>query len=90
VFYNGGGFFQNAEQYPNTQVIGTYDHGLPAVVLIHYGKGKVLLSGVHFEYDPSLINADNQHMQKMKESLREDTEVREVLFKDLMTLIGVQ
>ncbi|MBM3631979.1 MAG: biotin--protein ligase [Alphaproteobacteria bacterium] len=90
VFYNGSGFFQNAEQYPNTRVIGTYDHGLPALIFIHYGKGKVLLSGVHFEYDPSLINTDNQHMQKIKESLREDNEVREVLFKDLMTLIGVK
>jgi biotin--protein ligase len=90
VFYNGGGFFENAEQYPNTKVIGTYDNDLPAIILINYGTGKVLLSGVHFEYDPSLLNSKNQHIQKIIESLREGNELREVLFEDLMTLIGAK
>ena len=90
VFYNGGGFFENAEQYPNTKVIGTYDNNLPAIILINYGKGKVLLSGVHFEYDPSLLNSKDQHIQKIIEPLREGNDLREVLFEDLMKLIGVK
>jgi|LauGreDrversion4_2_1035121.scaffolds.fasta_scaffold61220_3 glutamine amidotransferase-like uncharacterized protein len=87
VFYNGGGFFQNAEQYPNTNIVGFYDNGLPAIILIHYGKGKVLLSGVHFEYDPSLMNSKDQHTQKIIESLRQGHTLREVLFEDLMKLV---
>ncbi len=90
VFYNGGGFFENADQYPNTMVIGRYDHGLPAIILIHCGKGKVLLSGVHFEYDPSLLNSENQHIQKIIDPLREGNELRKVLCADLMTLIGAK
>lgn len=35
VFYNGGGFFENAEQYSNTKVIGTYENNLPAIILIN-------------------------------------------------------
>jgi glutamine amidotransferase-like uncharacterized protein len=88
VFYNGGGFFENAEQYPNAKVIGTYDNNLPAIILINYGKGKVLLSGVHFEYDPFLLNSKDQHIQKIIEPLREGNESREVLFKNLMGVLG--
>ncbi len=61
---NGGGFFENAEQYPNTKVVATYENDLPAFILINYGKGKYLLSGVHFEYDPFLLSSKNQHIKK--------------------------
>lgn len=90
VFYNGGGFFENAERYLNTKVIGTYDNKLPAIILINYGKGKVLLSGVHFEYDPSLLNSNDQHIKKMIEPLHKDNASREVLFDHLIKLIGVK
>jgi glutamine amidotransferase-like uncharacterized protein len=90
VFYNGGGFFENAEQYPNTNVIGTYDNHLPAIILIHYGRGKVLLSGVHFEYDPFLLNAKDQHIQKIIAALHQENASRKVLFGHLMELIGVK
>lgn len=90
VFYNGGGFFKNAEQYPNTKVIATYENNLPAIILINYGKGKVLLSGVHFEYAPSLLNSKDQHIQKIIEPLSKGNDLRKVLFENLMKLIGVE
>ncbi len=89
VFYNGGGFFHHAEAYPNTQVIGTYDNNLPAIIFIHYGKGKVLLSGVHFEYDPFLLDTQDPYIQKILKPLRKDNTVRKVLFKDLMQLLEI-
>jgi len=89
VFYNGGGYFKNAEQYPNTKVIGTYENDLPAIILIDYGKGKVLLSGVHFEYDPSLLNSQDPYIQKTIAPLHEGNHSRKALFNHLMELIGV-
>jgi glutamine amidotransferase-like uncharacterized protein len=89
VFYNGGGFFQNAAQYPNTTILGTYDNGLPAIILINHGKGKVLLSGVHFEYTPSLLDANDSHIQKIIQPLRQNNPSRKQLFKNLMTVMGI-
>ena len=34
VFYNCGGFFENAESYPNTKVIATYENNLPAIIFV--------------------------------------------------------
>ena len=90
VFYHGGGFFNHANAYPNTQVIGTYDNQLPAIILINYGKGKVLLSGVHFEYDPSLLDTNDPYIQKIIKPLRANNPIRKQLFKNLMQLIGIK
>lgn len=89
VFYNGGGFFQDAAQSPNTKILGTYDNGLPAIILINHGKGKVLLSGVHFEYTPSLLDASDSHIQKIIHPLHHDNTSRKTLFKNLMKIMGI-
>ena len=89
VFYNGGGFFENAEKYPNTSIVGTYDNDLPAIILIHYGKGKVLLSGVHFEYDPALLNQNDEYIKKIIDPLRKANNTRKILFNQLMKAIGI-
>lgn len=87
VFYHGGGFFENAEKYSNTEVIGTYDNNFPAIIFINYGKGKVLLSGVHFEYDPFLLNSKDRHLQKIIAPLQKSNALREILFDHLIKLI---
>ncbi|MBL3285010.1 putative biotin-protein ligase domain protein [Rickettsiales endosymbiont of Paramecium tredecaurelia] len=89
VFYNGGGFFKDAQQYPNTEVIATYTNHLPAIVLIKYNKGKVLLSGVHFEYDPFLLDSNDKYIQKIIKQLIEGDEERTALFNRLMQLLIV-
>lgn len=65
VFYNGGGFFKDADRFPHTRVIAYYDRHLPAAINLPYGKGSVLLSAVHFEYDPFLLDARDTHLQKI-------------------------
>ncbi len=46
AFYYGGPYFEG-----EGKVLATYSiNGKPAVVLSSYGDGRVLLSGVHFEY----------------------------------------
>lgn len=89
VFYNGGGFFEDAEQYSNTKVIGIYENNLPAIILVHYGKGRVLLSGVHFEYDPFLLSDNDQHIKKIIDPLNKYNDSRKELFNYLMKIIGI-
>lgn len=48
VYYNGGGYFVGA----NRGVLATYPDGKAAIVSCSVGKGKAILSGVHYEYYP--------------------------------------
>jgi glutamine amidotransferase-like uncharacterized protein len=53
MHFNGGGAFINAEKYKNVEIIAKYldiDEEPPAIIKINYGKGVVILSGIHFEY----------------------------------------
>ncbi len=53
VYFNGGCYFKDANQYPNVQILARYNNkgfeGRAALVECHVGKGKALLSGVHPE-----------------------------------------
>lgn len=67
LFYNGGCYFEEADSYPNVSVLGWYQdkeaHKLPAIIKIQVGKGRAILSGVHFEYDPALLDKQDPHLQ---------------------------
>jgi len=53
LYYNGGGYFELTEDFPSANVLAHYESNhLPAIVFNRYGMGRVVLSGVHFEYDP--------------------------------------
>lgn len=60
VYYHGGAYFEadnnavngagfNADNNVDFNVLATYDDGKNAVISGNFGKGKYLLSGVHFE-----------------------------------------
>ena len=55
VFFNGGCYFKDVDQCPNTQVIACYaDAGFEeraAIIECKIAKGNVILSGVHPEYN---------------------------------------
>lgn len=89
VFYNGGGYFKNAQQYPNTQVIAAYANHSPAIIYIQYGKGSVLLSGVHFEYNPDLLDATNKYTKEILPKLNNGNTSRLQLLNHLMALIDL-
>ncbi|KAG0330016.1 biotin holocarboxylase synthetase [Podila humilis] len=74
VYFNGGGYFVNAETYPDTEVFAWYtDNNGPesgidpssaapkkvAMIACKVGQGLTLLSGVHPEYDASHLDAGN-------------------------------
>lgn len=76
IYYNGGGYFENAKKMRNTKVIGFYENGRPAIIQISYGKGRVILSGVHFEYDPALLDKHNPYSAKIIDTLRASNHAR--------------
>ncbi|KAF9362699.1 biotin holocarboxylase synthetase [Mortierella sp. NVP85] len=75
LYFNGGGYFVDAEQYPNTQILGWYspkngggasggaggEDAKPKAVIVvcQVGQGQALLTGVHPEYDPAHLDAGN-------------------------------
>lgn len=95
ALYHGGPFFDLIEK--NCQIIANYKlksgKKLPAILQKTYGKGKVIISGVHFEYNLenleniiSYTNKTNSHSEILKKiKLKEDK--RQTLFKQLMQKI---
>lgn len=85
AYYNGGSYFQNADSYPNVEVIGYYNNSspslLPAIIKISYGKGKVILSGVHFEYSPQLPDKNDKYLVKILPTLNRGLQGRNELIK---------
>ncbi len=71
-YYNGGCFFENAHKYKSIEVIGRYEE-LPdkpaAIIRTTIGKGKVILSGVHLEYESHKKSSWDQDL-KSTEDLR--------------------
>ena len=65
-YFNGGGYFTPASSSRIT-ILGRYsekkDNSI-AIVKNQVGKGTVVLSGVHFEYDPSLLDKDDLYLKE--------------------------
>lgn len=93
LYFNGGGFFENAEQYPEVSVIGYYQQTnniLPAIIHIKYGKGHVILSGVHFEYEPYLLNYNDEYLKKIINDLIQTDPERITLLKLIFEKIDIK
>lgn len=89
IYYNGGGYFENAADYKNVSVLGYYKDHLPAIIYISYGKGNVILSGVHFEYDTSLFDLNNPYLSKISPDLKRADATRKVLIKEILKKLGL-
>ncbi|MBS0585470.1 MAG: hypothetical protein JSR76_04120 [Verrucomicrobia bacterium] len=73
VYYNGGSYFVEAEKSPGIEVLAYYDlkAPFPAIIACSIGKGRAILSGVHFEYDPLLLDGKNLFLQALLPGLTE-------------------
>ncbi len=96
VFYNGGGSFVDAEKYPNVQILARYmpevlgDNAQPAAIIeCTVGKGLVILSGPHFEWDPDTLDLNSAPLAKIKPALAETNTQRLVLGRYLLDRLGV-
>lgn len=65
VYYFGGGYFENAIQYPQTKILASYDccQEYPAIISNKVGLGKAILSSVHFEYQPKYVPATDDNFK---------------------------
>lgn len=98
VFYNGGGHFVDAENYPNVIVLARYSSEIldkpnqqpAAIVECSVGKGKAILSGPHFEWDPSSIGVEPQQMNAIKTKLIAENANRIELTKHLLARLGIE
>ena len=91
LYYHGGGYFENPEAYDNVSVVGKYhENNLAAIIAINYQNGRVILSGVHFEVSPLLLDIENPYLSAIEPILTTDNIKREHLFYDLMSYLGVE
>jgi biotin--protein ligase len=91
-FYNGGGFFVDAEKKPNTQVLANYVTSLgalPAIIEVNVGKGKAILSGPHWEYDYRLLDTANPYLVGIIPKLKETNESRLKLAYHILKRLGI-
>lgn len=93
LYFNGGGFFENAEDYTDVQVLGNYQINnieLPAIIHIKYGAGNVVLSGVHFEYDTSLLDIKDKYIENIIEQLKNTEDSRKSLIKKILQKLTIE
>ena len=79
MYYNGGGYFKNATNYDDVTIIGYYENYLPAIVHVSFGKGNVILSGVHFEYDLYQLDTQDPYLNKISLGLKYSNAKRQIL-----------
>lgn len=69
-YFNGGAYFEGAEEMPQVEVLATYAelisnrYKTPAIILCHVGKGAALLSGPHPEF-----RINDQTQEKTRQTL---------------------
>lgn len=90
VYYNGGGYFEDADQFNNTTVIGSYTNQQPAIIAIKYGEGHVVLSGVHFEYDATLLDSNDPFLIKIIPELKASNHQRVRLINEVLKQLHYQ
>lgn len=88
VYYNGGGYFVDAENIADTAVIASYTNGKAAIIKCNYGLGSVVLSGVHLEYDPCIMK--KQSLQYIRNALKHHNEERIKLFKYILAVLSIK
>lgn len=86
VYCNGGGYFVDAKNQENIEVLASYDPDgeFAALVMCRIGKGKAILSGPHFEYDPELLDHSDEYLQQIIPELKNGNEKRKELIQYLI------
>lgn len=93
VYYNGGGYFVPLNTKINRQnikIVATYKKNQkPAILKLSLGEGKILLSGVHFEYNPNEFFPKTKKEKSVQEELLKDEEKRLDFLKEIINYLGV-
>lgn len=85
IYYEGGGYFENAASYPNVKVIASYKNAVDnpaAIVEIMVKKGVVILSGVHFEYGSHMLTGIDREEYSIDEiEMKRKNLLQEILLR---------
>ncbi|WP_419241670.1 BPL-N domain-containing protein [Cardinium endosymbiont of Nabis limbatus] len=90
LYYNGGGYFVNAENVADTVVLARYTNNplaQAAIIQCHYGLGNVVLSGIHLEYDPNMMQ--EAALKQIRKTLKDYNEARIKLSKYILALLSI-
>lgn len=88
VYYNGGGYFVNASAYEAVQVIANYDQSEKAAIIkCTVGKGTALLSGVHFEFSPHLLDLHDPYLKEIIPKMQNEDAARNEFVKFLLNFL---
>jgi glutamine amidotransferase-like uncharacterized protein len=92
VYFNGGCFFVKPEAYPTVEVLATYSdlkEDPAAIVCCQFGKGKALLSGVHFEFSAHALNKESPYLKRIIPLLEKGEERRRELMRAMLQKLGI-
>ncbi|MCC8483954.1 MAG: BPL-N domain-containing protein [Rickettsia endosymbiont of Labidopullus appendiculatus] len=89
VFYNGGGYFLDAQNVANTKIIANYEDCKAAIIMCKFGSGRAILSGVHFEYDPYLMRY-SKLLNPIIGSLIKHNKSRIMLVKHILNILFIK
>lgn len=96
LYYNGGGHFVDAHQHSNVTILARYacessfiGPEPAAIIECKIGKGAVILSGLHFEWDPDSLEGPDQRIVKIKSELLEADQDRLTLSRHLLRRLGI-
>jgi biotin--protein ligase len=92
VYYNGGGCFVDADQKDNTTILACYDTEKQEAAIVEcvIGTGKAILSGVHFEYDPNLMDAGNEYLRYIIPMIKDENSQRVLLVLHLLKRLNLK
>jgi Uncharacterized conserved protein len=71
--------------------LACYDTGkeFPAIIECRVGRGKAILSGVHFEYDPHLLDDNDVLLREIIQSIINDNTGRHQLINHLLHRLDI-
>lgn len=84
IYFNGGCLFEADDHYPWVKVLSHYldlPGSPPAVLEIELEKGLAILSGVHVEYTPHLLNRDDPYLSEVIPTLELAEQMRRKIFR---------
>jgi glutamine amidotransferase-like uncharacterized protein len=84
LYYQGGGYFPDAQSYQNVKVLATYQQNNEAAIIrIDQGLGQVVLSGIHFEYSESSLLVDDIYEAPLIAEIYATYDLRQAMVADL-------
>lgn len=87
-FFNGGPYFKLHGTADDVAILAYYTNkealNLPAIVKRRIGKGVALLSAVHLEYAPELLDEQDEYLKTIIPKLQNENATREAYFSTLL------